>query len=222
MPIRSIIVSGVLAGAAAAFSVAAARGWRRVEVPGALCGDGSPYSIFLSGEGRDHSRVAFAFQGGGGCWDALTCHGPIPFARGSARAFWERFSREYQRDLRAGFATMGVNFDPHDGLVARHAHLICRRLPRWRIGILQGARDIVMSAVFGQISPFAHERMVYGRDGLYEETEDPGDNCVTFAPRTFMHTFLGMSWSSRIRAGGMSAMDFARQLLAGTTGPNLR
>lgn len=57
--------------------------WRKVTVPGAKCGDGSEYVIFidapLSGASikERSSRVIFMFQGGGVCWDEETCKGYI-------------------------------------------------------------------------------------------------------------------------------------------------
>ena len=48
-------------------------GWERIPVPGARCGDGGEYSVFLK-KGR-REKVAFAFMGGGACWSESTCMG---------------------------------------------------------------------------------------------------------------------------------------------------
>jgi hypothetical protein len=52
--------------------------WNRVDVPGAVCGNGEPYAVFLRLGRAD--RIAFEFRGGGACWDGPTCFGPLPFA----------------------------------------------------------------------------------------------------------------------------------------------
>jgi hypothetical protein len=51
--------------------------WDRIDVPGAVCGNGDPYAVFLR-RGRG-DRIAFEFRGGGACWDGPTCFGPLPF-----------------------------------------------------------------------------------------------------------------------------------------------
>jgi len=47
--------------------------WQKVEVPGAVCGNGSQYKFFVR---RTSSRnLIFFFEGGGACWDYDTCSG---------------------------------------------------------------------------------------------------------------------------------------------------
>lgn len=48
-------------------------------MPGAICGNGDPYAVFLR-RGRP-DRIAFEFRGGGACWDVSTCFSPIPFTQ---------------------------------------------------------------------------------------------------------------------------------------------
>ncbi|GAB5602091.1 hypothetical protein FJNA_06160 [Thermus sp. FJN-A] len=45
--------------------------WKAVEVPGGVCGDGSPYRFYVSP--GDPRKVVIDFQGGGACWNAATC-----------------------------------------------------------------------------------------------------------------------------------------------------
>ena len=58
--------------------------WTRVEVPGARCGDGSPYAVFLR-QGQAE-RLVIELSGGGACWDKRSCYGPIPLTRMSLSA----------------------------------------------------------------------------------------------------------------------------------------
>lgn len=48
------------------------RTWTWVDVPGAQCADGSPTGIGVS-RGDDDARVVVLLDGGGACWDAVTC-----------------------------------------------------------------------------------------------------------------------------------------------------
>lgn len=50
-----------------------ARPWKAVTIPGATCGTGLPYKIFV--HIKNPRRWAFEFMGGGACWDASTCYG---------------------------------------------------------------------------------------------------------------------------------------------------
>ena len=51
-------------------------GWNRIDVPGAVCAQGSPYAFFA--RPADPTRLLIYFQGGGACWDRATCgnYGP--------------------------------------------------------------------------------------------------------------------------------------------------
>lgn len=57
---------------------APARRWTWVEVPGAVCADGSPTGIGVNLVDDDPTRVVIFLQGGGACWDDATCLGPVP------------------------------------------------------------------------------------------------------------------------------------------------
>ncbi|MGE3611295.1 MAG: pectin acetylesterase-family hydrolase [Bacteriovoracaceae bacterium] len=48
--------------------------WDVREIPGAKCGDGTPYKIFY--KKGNSSKVAIELMGGGACWDLATCWGP--------------------------------------------------------------------------------------------------------------------------------------------------
>lgn len=48
--------------------------WTWVDVPGMVCGDGSPTGIMVNRSERSRHLV-LAFEGGGACWEAATCYG---------------------------------------------------------------------------------------------------------------------------------------------------
>ncbi len=60
------------AGPQMAFEVPRDRAWHYVEVPGAVCANGSTLGIALSLDATSDRLVLF-LQGGGGCWNAATC-----------------------------------------------------------------------------------------------------------------------------------------------------
>ena len=51
-----------------------ARSWDRIEIPGAVCGDGLPYSVFVDPKPKS-KNLLIEFMGGGACWDYNTCYG---------------------------------------------------------------------------------------------------------------------------------------------------
>ncbi len=55
--------------------------WRAVEVPSGVCSDGSPYRFYVSP--GDPTKVVLDFQGGGACWDAVTCRPELRLYRRS-------------------------------------------------------------------------------------------------------------------------------------------
>ena len=51
--------------------------WVKYQVPGAVCGNGDAYNIFI--RKGNPQKLAFGFSGGGACWNYNTCFGPIPY-----------------------------------------------------------------------------------------------------------------------------------------------
>jgi hypothetical protein len=51
-----------------------ARNWTRVKIPGAVCGDGLPYSVFVD-QKKNSKKLLIEFMGGGVCWSQETCWG---------------------------------------------------------------------------------------------------------------------------------------------------
>lgn len=53
-----------------------ARNWDRVRIPGAVCGDGLPYYVFVD-QKKDSKNLLIEFMGGGACWSNDTCWSPL-------------------------------------------------------------------------------------------------------------------------------------------------
>lgn len=319
-------------------SGAQARTWEEIVIPGAKCGNGSDYSIYLSQ--KNPKKVAFYFQGGGACWDFWSCSGPLPLtplwiprilykylpdsafladeaertpisdhtvvyfpyctgdvfagshighygwgsnvyhwgainvrqsmkhlaktqlvdAAGADQAvvygisagalgsvfgvniideflgsqrnkvmildspglhfsswFLKAFSTEMLADLERALQGIGLELILDDANFAKHAPQVCRRFSDWQVGILQGSRDFIMSTVFSGMSPYTHERMVYGSDGIIEATGESVQNCSSWVPQTVWHGFLSLDrTATSIQAGGINALQFTSDVINGT------
>jgi hypothetical protein len=54
------------------------RKYKKILIPGAVCGNGDPYLVFM--DKKRNSKWLFEFRPGGACWNKETCFGPIPRA----------------------------------------------------------------------------------------------------------------------------------------------
>tara|TARA_R110002072_G_scaffold276051_1_gene437618 strand:- start:383119 stop:384096 length:978 start_codon:yes stop_codon:yes gene_type:complete len=304
-----------------------AREWKRVKIPGAKCGDGIDYSVFV--DQRDSTKLAVEFMGGGVCWDSYTCYGPnfrtwihpipkipnfssmtkedgilsdhtmiyFPYCTGDihggshvakyqfgvkvhhtgysnvektwkylqkeniihfkniddlvlygssagaigsfihsqtikpylkngikktiladspglhfGKKFWNKFTSRHHKDFKRSFKPIKLDYSMTTGFVAPTLPLVCDTLKDWEIGILQGTQDVIMSIVFGNISPKEHEKLIYRKDGLANVLND-SPNCSAWVAQTKMHTFLILPKSAEeIMSDGESAIDFATRI----------
>lgn len=130
--------------------------------------------------------------------------------------FWNKFTDKMILDFNKTFQKVNLNIDFSDGMIAHEAEFVCNYLSEWKIGFLQGSKDLVMSKVFGNISPDEHRNYVYSSRGIYEVTKNT-PNCAAFTPDTKMHTFLLIEKSANIRAGEIKAIDFVKEIYSGRT-----
>jgi len=312
-----------------------ARDFKRINIPGAKCGSGTPYSVWVdSKQGQGERKLLIEFMGGGACWSDETCFGkklrtwifPIPtvpviswlsndigpeslqgplrdhsmiyfpyctgdvhagrhtaqygkltayhhgydnvvkalnylesqglirlaqfeevvLAGSSAGAigslihaptigprlkkdarkiiiadapglhfgknFWNKFDEAIFQDFKTSFLPLGFSLSRHDHLLSKQIPVVAKTLKAWRIGILQGARDIVMSEVFGNISPNHHREQVYGDEGVYRMGLETS-NVSVWLPDTLTHTFLLTGATAILEADGMSGKEFVAGLL---------
>jgi len=311
--------------------------WERIPVPGARCGDGGEYSVFV--RAGDPNRVAVAFMGGGACWDQESCYGlnrrtylsmipfvPIAggfvskmpkhspvagwttiyfpyctgdlfaadhvarygkrkvhhvgranvplsferlaelgkisplattdlvvwgpsagalgamvhakyldqfFSRAQRKALiadapglhfgpgvWDRFSPQMIAEFAVSMKQAGLDLAPGEGVIAKVIPGLCRELPHWSVGAMQGSRDIIMSQLFGELSHEAHRRAILSSEGMLALTADPTDLCRTWVPDTIVHTFLPTPVFAGLKAQGVSATEFMMKVVAREPGPN--
>jgi hypothetical protein len=120
-------------------------------------------------------------------------------------------------DLGRSLQGIGVDLVLDDANFAKHAPSVCRRFNDWQVGILQSSRDVVMSMIFSGMSPYTHERIVFGSEGIYEATGEDVANCSSWIPQSVWHGFLSFDRTATgIRAGGIHALQFTTDLIHGS------
>ncbi|WII73112.1 pectin acetylesterase-family hydrolase [Bdellovibrio sp. 22V] len=307
-----------------------ARNWQRIEIPGALCGNGEPYSVFIDKRAGD--KLLVEFMGGGACWSEGTCYGnspltnlaPLPgnpttsmmaskpspwvdytalyfpYCTGDVHAgfhqnsykqgvqiyhygalnvqkalqhlqdlnlipfhdvndlivwgysagaigaflhtqtlapyfntntrktliadspglhfgknFWHKFTPELSRDFRSSFGKIDLNYSEDTGLLTPYMGPVFVKLSDWKIGILQSTKDIVMSLVFGDISPEDHKKLVLGPQGIATVAKDY-PNTYVWIIDVMTHTFLLRSSTvDQKNSAGESAWEFALRVYEG-------
>jgi len=138
-----------------------------------------------------------------------------------SNGFWKKFTKNLLNDFKFVFGRLGMTIDHNDGMLAPQLTKVCSTLSDWKIGILQGAQDIVMSAIFGEVSLKEHKNLVYSKNGVYQVTK-ASNNCSAWVPDTKMHTFLLIEKSSNMKANGFSALEFAWKTYRGNTDQNYK
>ena len=133
--------------------------------------------------------------------------------------FWHKFPAEYIQDFRASLQNYNTILDINDGNISSLVPAVCNLFSDWHVGTIQGSRDITMSMVFGNISPGDHQRLVYGNTGLWNHTLAANDNCSSFIPNTFKHTFLKRENKWNVNANGhlsrerLSVIKYAKRVI---------
>lgn len=303
-----------------------ARTWEKIEIPGAFCGNGEPYSVFL--DHKDTDKLLIEFMGGGACWSEGTCYGSspltqltplqmaeatvmnddskagnpwnqhtaifMPYCTGDVHAgfhiafykpavalyhsgytntvltfaylkqknlvnfpaltdvtlwgysggaigaflhtdtlnpylsantrktliadspglhfgktFWQKFPQQLNHDYAESFARIGLVYSLDDGFLAPLMGPVFLKLNDWNIGILQSTQDMVMSIIFGNISPQEHRRLVLGPQGIAAIAKNYA-NVKTWIADTITHTFLVRSQTAVYKDMlGETAWDFA-------------
>ena len=120
--------------------------------------------------------------------------------------FWDKFGVKMFEDLKKGFNHL-VPVKRGDGLMARHLPRVCQKLSNWNVGILQASQDLVMSQLFGDISPSEHEKLVYGEFGVTMKNTFI-NNCSSFVAKGPWHTFLVALPTAVLKVNGTSAIDY--------------
>lgn len=125
--------------------------------------------------------------------------------------FWQQFPQEFERDFKSAFTELDLDFDNSSGVIARHLPKICQRFSNWKIGLLQGSKDMVMSSIFGKLSPWEHRRRILADTGMINMAQRT-QNCSIWVPDTFLHTFL-IAPVDGAKVHGVGPYEFVNQVI---------
>lgn len=302
--------------------------WKKIKIPGAVCGNGSPYYIFYNN--NSEKKLMVEFMGGGACWDFESCfilphtiilpipelssfsifsddkssmnflsgHSKLyfPYCTGDVHAgrheasygplgskvyhhgdinikktleyldsnniiefkkvedlvvwgasagaiatlvhakkfeklvastaqktmivdspglhwgknFWDKFSKEMVADFDAAFSELGVHHDFKDGFIAKDLKPAFKAYKNWKMGVMFADKDIIMSTIFGDISPDDQAELINGNDGFPALAKN-FKNANVWVNNTLMHTFLLLSESAKMHSvENITAIDFAQ------------
>lgn len=123
--------------------------------------------------------------------------------------FWDKFTPEFRDDIRLAFGELGLRFPADNEPLAPEVARLSELFPDWNFAFLQGDEDIVMSALFGSVTPARHRQMVHGPDGLLASVRDHdrGNMSVWIHPSK-MHTFVMTGYTADFAVEGTTARDF--------------
>ena len=131
------------------------------------------------------------------------------------REFWDKFTYPLLNDFDETFREAGLNLDFKNGIITTELKNVFRLKEHWNIGILQGSQDIIMSTVFGDISPSEHEDLVLGPTGVVKVAK-PFKNVDTWIDMSPMHTFLVLKQSMNMESEkSETALEFASRIHSG-------
>ncbi len=80
-------------------------GWREISIAGLVCSDGSPWKFYATR--GDTQKVVVDFQGGGACWDSVSCD--------PKNGLYNRTLNKGDLDYAQGIYNKGSNANPFKG-----------------------------------------------------------------------------------------------------------
>lgn len=306
----------------------------KIDIPGATCGDGLQYHVFVNKTSKQDSKILFYLESGGACWSWSTCWGPnfrawihpLPFPRIKLRKFkdrdvfadystvifpyctgdifganykakygvkhvgkknieltlkylsdqgilnynqyqtiavggssagaigalinanhveshfknateknlildspglhwgekfWNKFNVKMVDQFKQSTAHIIDDLTDHGGDVIKHLPQICSHFFDWNVGILQSTKDVIMSTLFGNISPKNHREKVYGPNGLYQQSLGIS-NCSAWSPDSYGHAYLQLDPLQVVEAGTTDSIEFVEMVLNGDTTTSFR
>ena len=82
--------------------------YTKVDLPGAVCGDGSQYKFFYK-KSTTSSNIVFIFEPGGACWDYDSCKGNL------------RLKPANRNGIADNHLTLTGGFEDPNGIIAFHS-----------------------------------------------------------------------------------------------------
>jgi hypothetical protein len=105
------------------------------------------------------------------------------------KTFWDKFSDNQVDDFVSAFGKIHLYPSINDGFVAPYMAPVFEYLNRWKIGIIQATRDVVMSTAFGDITQDEHETLVLGPQGI-GAVASPYPHVKVWTAPSVEHAFL--------------------------------
>jgi len=130
-------------------------------------------------------------------------------------SIWNRFTPNYLRDIDRSLASNSMTRNKKSGILAPELKSLCQANPDWKVGVSQSTKDIVMSTMFGSLTPAQHRVRVLGKSGIDQNLWDPNDNCAAWVPDNRQHVFSieVEGWAEKTSDGVRNA-DFTLDLLS--------
>lgn len=126
--------------------------------------------------------------------------------------FWDKFPSETIKDFDNMFIPLNIKLTFKDGFIAKDMTNLFLTYKDWNIGFLFGTKDLIMSSVFGDISPGDQEHLILSNYGMPQISRN-FPNANIWIKDTYMHTFLLLSTSAQFESfDGITAIDFARSV----------
>jgi hypothetical protein len=129
-------------------------------------------------------------------------------------SIWNRFDSDYLNDIDRSLASNSMKREANSGILAPQMRNFCDANPSWKVGVTQSTQDMVMSALFGKLTPIQHYFRVLGKSGIHQSLWDPSDNCSSWVPDTTKHVFsIEKSGWKKETWDGVSNADYTRDLV---------
>lgn len=129
------------------------------------------------------------------------------------KEFWHKFTPELFNDYQTTFGKLGLYISPNDGFIAPQLAQAFHQYSSWEVGILQATKDIIMSSVFGDISPDEHKKLLESAQGLPSIAKSYS-NIHVWIQDSILHTFLVLSSTAKSKSTeDVSARDFVNDVL---------
>jgi hypothetical protein len=223
-----VLLAALLCAACGSSEPATSETWTWVAIPGSACGNGSSTGLGVNLTGRSRDVVVY-FQGGGACWDALTClggaasnvltgYGPAQFAAEptlAAPAFDRGSSGNPFKDASfvfvpycTGDLQAGTSTNDYGGTVVHHAGglntgLFLERL----VATFPGARRIYVtgSSAGGYAAQLNYSR--FAAAFPLAELHALADSAQAVQPISPSYSALLDTWKAMLPAGCGCATD---------------
>lgn len=125
------------------------------------------------------------------------------------KTFWKKFTDKFFNNVKIAFSLIGLNVKKDDGFIAKDMAPVFENYSDWKMGFLFATRDIIMSQVYGNISPEEQQKLILGPYGL-PAVATPYRNVHVWLKDSPLHTFFILrKLAHGTNAQGISALEFA-------------